>query len=224
MGASVGDLLGSGNTGSRVSRNVVGGGVAGGNGGDVGRLGVVGSVDGVGPDFSLERLLRVVDDLSFDWDVLVSLDLSFLGDILDFFFGDVLRNVLPEVLDGIVVGDTDFAGDFFDPLLFSVLSDFSGPGDSFNSGFILVFDDLLLEGDVLDSALSLDHFLGGVHSGVHNLGLVLVHPAGSHLVGAIGNLVSVGVGSIGGASDSGGGVGVLGVLDGVSSQISSISG
>lgn len=126
----------------------------------------------VGSDFDFKGLLRVVDDLSFDWDVLVLFNFSFLGNVFDLFFWNVLRNVLSKILDGIVVGDGNFSWDFLNSDFFSVLGDLSSFGNSFNSSFILVFDDFFLEGHVFDSAFTLDDLFAGVDDSVDNLRLL----------------------------------------------------
>lgn len=126
----------------------------------------------VGSDFDFKGLLRVVDDLSFDWDVLVLFNFSFLGNVFDLFFWNVLRNVLSKILDGIVVGDGNFSWDFLDSDFFSVLGDLSSFGNSFNSSFIFVFDDFFLEGHVFDSAFTLDDLFAGVDDSVDNLRLL----------------------------------------------------
>lgn len=125
-------------------------------------------------EFNFERLFRVVNNLPFDWDVFVSFNFTFLGNILDFFFWDILGDVLSKIFDGIVVGDGNFSRNFFDSLFFSIFCDFSSSGYSFNSSFILVFNDLFLERNVLDSAFSLDDLFASVDGSVHNMRLILL--------------------------------------------------
>lgn len=127
-----------------------------------------------------------MDDLPLDGDVLVLLDLSFLGNILNLLFGDVLGNVLPEILDGVVVDLGDFSRNLLNSDLLLVLSDLSSSGDSLDSGLLPVLDDLLLEGHVFDPALALDDFLAGVDDSVDNLGLV----AGNHIGHCVGSVTS----------------------------------
>lgn len=121
-------------------------------------------------EFNFKRLFRIVNDLSFNGDVLVLLDFSFSGDILNGLLGDVLRDVLSQILNGIIVRFSHLSWDSLDSLLFSVFSHFPGFWDSLNSHFILILDDLFLEWDILDSALSLDHLFSSVNSCVNNLG------------------------------------------------------
>lgn len=121
-------------------------------------------------EFNFKRLFRIVNDLSFNGNVLVLLDFSFSGDILNGLLGDVLRDVLSQILNGIIVRFSHLSWDSLDSLLFSVFSHFPGFWDSLNSHFILILDDLFLEWDILDSALSLDHLFSSVNSCVNNLG------------------------------------------------------
>ena len=113
-----------------------------------------------------------MDDLPFDWDVLVFFNFAFLGNVFDLFFWDVLGNVLPKILDSIVISDSNFPRNFFDSDFLSVFGDFSSLGNSLNSSFILVFDDFFLEGHVFDSAFTLNDLLSSVNNGIHNLGLL----------------------------------------------------
>ena len=149
-----------------------------------------------------------------DGDVLVP-DL-FLGDldVLDPLFGNVLGDVLAKVLDGVVVGDCDLAGDGLDLPLLLVFDPLDLLGDPLDLGLVLVLDNLLLEGDVLDPALSLDDLLSGVDCGPHHLGAASHCHSSSHSLGpldplhslnsvAIAGALSVGVGG-GGCGDVGG--------------------
>lgn len=119
---------------------------------------------------SLERLFRVVNDLSFNWNILILLNFSFPGNVFNSLLRDVLWDVLSQILNGIIVSFGDLSWNALDSLLFSIFSYFSGLGHSLDSDFILILDDLLLEWNVLDSALTLDHFFSSVDSCVDNLG------------------------------------------------------
>jgi hypothetical protein len=99
-------------------------------------------------------------------------------DVFDSGFWDVLGNVLSQIFDCVVVSDGHFSWDGLDFSFFLVFSNFSGLGDSFHSGLILVFDHFLLEGDIFNSAFSLDDLFSGVDCGVDNL-LVTSNEAGS---------------------------------------------
>lgn len=169
-----------------------------------------------------------MDDLPFDWDVLVFFNFAFLGNVFDLFFWDVLGDVLTKILDSVVIGDGYFPRNFFDPNFFSVLGHFSSLGNSFYSSFVLVFDHLFLEWHVLNSALPLNNLLPSVHHSVHNLGLLSNCCAcgiaagvgggsnwlliGGSVCGGHGLLVG-GVGGGGGLDILGGGVGGGGRLD-----------
>lgn len=107
-------------------------------------------------------------DLSFDWDILILFDFSFLGDVFDLFFWNVLWDVLSQILDGIVVSDGDLSRDLFDFHLFSVLSNFSSFWYSFDSSLFSIFDYLFLEWNVFDSALSFDNFFAGIDDSVND--------------------------------------------------------
>lgn len=142
---------------------------------------------------AFQSLVRVVHDLSLDGDVFVS-DLL-LGDldVLDSLLGDVLRNVLTKILNGIVVSDGDFSGDSLDLSLFSVFGLFHFFGDSFDFSLVLVFDDFLFEGDVFDSAFSLDDFFASVDGGANDILSVLASAADCVLSsGVVVGLVGVG--------------------------------
>lgn len=121
-------------------------------------------------ELDLEGLFRVVDDLSFNWNVLVLLDFPFSGNILNSLLGDVLRNVLSQIFNGVIVGFSNLSWNALDSLLLSIFSHSSGLWHSLHSHFILIFDDFLLEWNILNSALALDHFFPSVNSGVDNLG------------------------------------------------------
>lgn len=156
---------------------------------DIGGSGSLLGIDclgGVGL-FNFEGLIGVVNDLSLNGDVFIA-DLL-LGDlnILDPLLRNVLRDVLPEVLNGVVVSDSDLLGNGLNLPLFPVFDLLDLLGDSLDLGLVLVLDDLLLEGNVLDPALPLDDLLAGVHSsrnghcgGSHNLGAAGWNCASSH--------------------------------------------
>lgn len=113
-----------------------------------------------------------MDNLSFDWNVLILLNFSFLGDVFDLSFWDVLRNVLSEIFDGIVIGDGNFPRDLLDSNFFSVFGNFSSLGYSLYSAVILIFNDFLFERNVFDSALAFNHFFSSVDCSVDNLRLM----------------------------------------------------
>ncbi len=172
----------------------------------------------VGAEFDFKRLLGIVDNLSFDWDVLISGDNTFFGNVFNRFLRNVLRNVLSQILNGVVVGDGDFTGDFFDSSFLSVLGHSSSLGDALNSSLILVLDDLLLEWHVFYSAFTLDHFLSSVHSRVYNL--LPMHVASADMMSSVvvsvaynvtANSVSNGVAADGVTAD--------GVADGVTANV-----
>lgn len=142
-----------------------------------------------------------MNDLPFDWNVFVFLDLSFLGNILDLSFGNVLRNILTKIFDGIVIGDGDFSGDFLNSDLLSVLGDSSSLWNSLDSGFVLVLDNLLLEWNVFNSAFTFNDLLASVDHCIHDLGLLLLGKCGGTLGvpsgiggGSYGLLIAGGVG------------------------------
>jgi hypothetical protein len=113
-----------------------------------------------------------VNNLSFYWNVFILFNFSFFSNVFNLSFWDVLRNVLTKIFNGIVVGNSDFPWDFFYSNLFSIFSDFSGLRNSFNSGIFLVFDNFFFEGDIFDSAFSLDNFFTSVDYSVNNLRLM----------------------------------------------------
>lgn len=155
---------------------------------------VAGGNDLPSSEFGLEWGFGVVYDLSFNRDVFVLFNFSFLSYVLNLFFRDILRNILPQVFDGIIVSDSYFSWNFFDSSLFSVLCDFSGSWDSLDSSFLSVIDDFFLEWHIFDSAFSLDDFSTGVNNGIDDMGGILVNV----VVNMSGNMVINVVSGIGG--------------------------
>lgn len=70
--------------------------------------------------------------IPFDWNVFIS-DL-FFGDlnVLNSLFRDILRDVLPQILNGIVISDSDFLRNGFNLPLLSVFDLLNLFGNSFN--------------------------------------------------------------------------------------------
>lgn len=130
---------------------------------------------------SFKRLFRVMDNLSLNWDVLILLDLPFPGDILNGFLRDILRNVLSQILNGVIVSLGDLSWNALDPLLFSVFSHFSCLWHSLDSHFISIFYDLFLEWHILDPALTFDHFCSSVHGCVNDLRCLHLGGTGTHI-------------------------------------------
>lgn len=133
----------------------------------------------------------------------------FLGDlnVFDSLFGDILRNVLSQILNSIVVGDSDFLRNGLNLSLLSVFNLLDLLGDSFNLGLILIFHDFLFKGNVFDSALALNNLFSSVDSSSNDL--------------SANNLLSTNLGSraTNGATD-----GIVATTDGVVSASNSISG
>lgn len=123
--------------------------------------------------------------LPLDGDILIA-DL-FLGNlnVFDGLLGHILRDVLPQILDSVVVSHGDFFGDLLDLPLFPVFDLLGGPGDSLDLGLVKIFDHLLLEGHIFDPTLALDDFLAMVDLGADNSGGGLSTRNGSGLVGLI---------------------------------------
>lgn len=103
-----------------------------------------------------------------------------------------MRDILSKIFNSVVVSDSDFFRDGLHLSLLSVLHLLDLSGDSLNLGLVLVFDDLLFEGDVFDSALSLDDFLASVDCGANNSSNSIVGGGGSIVAGACSNGVGVG--------------------------------
>jgi hypothetical protein len=59
-------------------------------------------------------------------------------DVLDSLFWDILRNVLPEIFNGIVISDSNFFGDCFNLSLLFVFNLFNLFGDPLNFSLIPV--------------------------------------------------------------------------------------
>lgn len=113
-------------------------------------------------------LLWVVDNLSFDWNIVVSFYLSFSSNIFDCFFWNVLWNVLSEILYCIVVDCGYLSGDLFNNSFFSILSNSSGSWDFLNMLLISILNDFLLERNIFNSAFTLDDFFAHINSCVNN--------------------------------------------------------
>jgi hypothetical protein len=150
-----------------------------------------------------QRLFGIMNNLSLNWDVFVSNVLFRDLNVIDSFFRDILRNVLPKILYGIVVSDSDFLGDVLNFSFFSIFNLFHFSWHSFNSSLILVFNDLLFEGHVFNSALSLDDLFTSVDGGANN---VTRNNLGRIVVG-LWDVGGVGGGEVGGWDVVGGGVG-----------------
>ena len=138
--------------------------------GDVYSLIVTSSCDGSSwsVKINFKRSFRIMDDLSFDWNILILFNFSLFGNVFDLFFWDILRNVLSEIFDSIVISHGNFSRNLFDSDFISVFSDSSSFGDSLDFSLIFVFDDFLLEWNVFDSALSFNHFFCSVNNSVNN--------------------------------------------------------
>lgn len=160
-------------------------------------------------------------NLSFNWNVLVpDLFLWYLN-VFDSLFWDVLRDVLSEIFNGIIVSYSDLLWNVLNFSFFSIFYFFSFFGDSLDGGLILVFNDLLFKGNILNSAFSLNDFFSSINSGSYDLsvsgsygggwntgrggivlggGVVASCGIGSGSIGGVGgrSVGSVGVASVGG--------------------------
>lgn len=93
-------------------------------------------------------------DLPLHRDILSPLDDPLDGDSLNSGFGDDLRDVLSQVLNGVIVGLSHLPGHCLEVSSLLILGDSHLFGDSLHPLSHLVVGDSLLEGDVLDSALT----------------------------------------------------------------------
>lgn len=100
----------------------------------------------------------VVDNLGFDGQVLDSLEDSFNGFVLDDGLFNFLGDVFDLSFDSVVVGDGSFDWDSLGSGNFLIFDDFSLVRNSLDSLDLVVFDVLLLEGDVFDSGFDWDLF------------------------------------------------------------------
>lgn len=94
------------------------------------------------------------NDLPLHWDVLGPLDDSLDGDGLDGSFGDDLWDVLSQVLNGIIVSLSHLSRDCLEVSSLFIVGDSDLFWNSLNPFSNFVVSDSLLEGDVLDSALT----------------------------------------------------------------------
>ena len=107
--------------------------------------------------------------LPLNGDVLVPELLLGHLDVLDPLLRDVLGDVLAQVLNCVVVSNGDLLGyGLYLPLL-PVLDLLHLLRHSLYFRLVLVIDDLLLEGHVLDPALAFYHFFARVYRGAHYL-------------------------------------------------------
>eukprot|EP00178_Gracilaria_changii_P004745 TRINITY_DN1774_c0_g1_i1.p3 TRINITY_DN1774_c0_g1~~TRINITY_DN1774_c0_g1_i1.p3 ORF type:complete len:132 (-),score=11.04 TRINITY_DN1774_c0_g1_i1:222-617(-) len=110
-----------------------------------------------------------MNDLSFDRNVFVSN--LFLGNLNIFYslFRYILRNVLSQIFNSVVIGNCDLTRNSLDFSLFLVFNSFDLLGNTFNLSLVFVFNDLLFEGNILDSAFSLDDLFSSVDGGSDNV-------------------------------------------------------
>jgi hypothetical protein len=101
---------------------------------------------------------RVVDDLSFNWQVLNSFPDSFNWFVFNDSFFNFLGNVFDLGFNSVVVSDGSFDGDSFSSGNFFVFDDFSFVWNSFNSFDLIVFNVFLFEWNVFDSRFDWDFF------------------------------------------------------------------
>jgi len=118
---------------------------------------------------TFQSLVRIVNNLSFDWDVFISNLLLRHLNVLNSLFRDILRDVLSKILDCIIVSDSDFPWDGLHLSFLSVFNLFHFFGDSLNLSLVLVVYNLLLKRHIFNSALSLDHICSSVHIGSHQM-------------------------------------------------------
>ena len=114
-----------------------------------------------GADRGSARFACISKHVPLNRDVLVSHVLLGHLHVFNGLLGHVLRNVLPQILNGVVVSNSDLFRDLLDLTLFPVLNLLDGLGDTLKLGLVLVFDNLLLKGHILDPALTFDHILAG---------------------------------------------------------------
>jgi hypothetical protein len=154
-----------------------------------------------------QRLLGVMDNLSFNWDVFVSDVLLGNLDVINSLFRDILRNVLSKILYSIVVSDSHLFGDGLDFSFFSIFNFFDFLWYSFNLSLILIFNNLLFKGNIFNSALSFDYLFACVDSCANDMA-IRNNGAGRIVVGGSGwDIGSVGGGDVGGGWAIGGGGG-----------------
>jgi hypothetical protein len=118
--------------------------------------------------------LGVVDDLSFNGEVLYSFPCSLDWFVLDDRLFDLFRDVFDLGFDGVVVGDGFLDGDSLSVDYLFVLDNLLFVGDLDYFLHSVILDVLLFEGDVLDAALNGDLLRchSGAHSARHCLGVV----------------------------------------------------
>lgn len=103
-------------------------------------------------------------ELPLDWNILVSNLLH--GDLNVFYplFVDDLRNVLPEILDSIVISHNDFLGDVLNLSFLSVFHFLGLLGYPLHHGLLFILHYLLFEWNILYPAFALYNFLTHIHS------------------------------------------------------------
>ena len=113
-------------------------------------------------------LLWIMNNLSFDWNIVISFNFSFSSYVFYSFLWNMLRNVLSKILDSIIIDFSHLSGYlFYDSLLF-ILSNSSGSWNSINMLLISILNDFLFKRNIFYSALSLDDFFSHIDSCVNN--------------------------------------------------------
>lgn len=101
---------------------------------------------------------RVMNDLSFDWQVLNSFPNSFNWLIFNDRLFDFFRNVLYLSLNSIVISDGSFNGNSLSSGHFLILDNLPFVRNPFDSFDLIVFDIFLFKGNVFDSGFNWNFF------------------------------------------------------------------
>ena len=102
-------------------------------------------------------LIRAVQNLSFNRDVLVFNIFSLNWHIVNISFWNYLWYVTSDMLDSIVVGRNNLPWDNIDPDNISIVGDCPLPGDNTISWLIHIIKYFFLNRDILNSGLPFNH-------------------------------------------------------------------
>jgi len=115
-----------------------------------------------------------MNNLSFNWNILIFFNFSLFSNILNLFFWNILWDILSQIFNSIIISNCNFSWYLFNSYLLSVLCYFSCFWNSLYSCIVLVLYNFLLEWNVLNSAFTFYDLFTGVYCCVYNLGLMLM--------------------------------------------------
>ena len=116
-----------------------------------------------------------MNNLSFDWNIVISFNFSFSSYVFCSFLWNMLRNVLSKILDSIIIDFSHLSGYlFYDSLLF-ILSKSSGSWNSINMLLISILNDFLFKRNIFNSTFSFNNLFSHINSCVNDLRLMTMN-------------------------------------------------